>query len=101
MVKWTIVFLLALLVIWMLPIWPVSENWMRNRGREELESHIRDEGLRTMSSVRLCDLLHIDNEPDISMHFICRVDLREGTLHFDVAFTSTGEIEYQDIEIGD
>jgi hypothetical protein len=54
-----------------------------------------------MSSVRLCDLLHIDNEPDISMHFICRVDLREGTLHFDVAFTSTGEIEYQDIEIGD
>jgi hypothetical protein len=79
--------------------WPASDQWLRTRGLEKLERYIQDFRLTPMSDVRLCDLVPADNEPLLSKHFICRVDLVEGTLHWDVAFTLNGGIEYSDGEV--
>ena len=79
--------------------WPASDQWLRSRGLEKLERYIQDFRLTPMSDVRLCDLVPADDEPLLSKHFICSVGLVDGTLHWDVAFTSNGGIEYTDGEV--
>ncbi|MFM2367228.1 MAG: hypothetical protein RIR95_1836 [Pseudomonadota bacterium] len=99
--KWVMFLLAVVLTVLLLNIRPLTDSYLRSAGLEKLESYIREEGLHPKSDVRFCDLLHIEFEPAVSKHFICRVDLVEGTLYFDVAFTSIGEILYQDMEIGE
>ena len=88
-----------LIVSWIVAVWPRSDQYMRARGLEKLESYIQGFQLNPMPEVRLCDLISVDDEPGISKFFLCRVDLVDGTLHFDVAFTLNGAVEYSDGEI--
>jgi hypothetical protein len=99
--KWVMFLLALVLTVLLLNIRPLTESYLRSVGLEKLESYIRNERLHPKSDVRLCDLLNIEFEPAVAKHFVCKVDLKEGTLYFDVAFTSIGGILYQDMEIGE
>ncbi len=107
--KWKMILLAAFSTVLLLTMWPSSENSMRSQGLEELESYILDEGLQPMSDVRLCDLIpdhvydvttnNVDSEG--AMTFLCRVDLKDGTLHVDIVFALSGEIIYKNFEVGE